>query len=830
MVQSRRIAINGGFRRLAIRRGDLGPPVTQGLEQSLLISTAMSGSTVFDERSGLGTARDMQPGRAYDFDGVDDYISTGVASSELVNFTICGWATREASAAGPNAFRAVTIARSTTSSRLTLTYGSDQIQLFYYDGASNTYDTGINPASGTFFHWAVTYDGSDLKLYINNSLETTISTSLDAPDSTAFRIGTNPAASDNFWDGKQFDVRAYNTALTADNINHIYNFGATGVDPGTSSLLLQYKCDDTDSSTAYDSSGNGNDGTKTGITPATFHYEGADVPYSFQNEVGYSDTNIPRDESDTGNDVLGNPLDYVGEAPANASLVNSNCGTFDGTNDYVNTNLNPDYSDVRLRYRAQYKTSSTSVVLSQGGFSVAIGGWLINVNGNVAKKLTTGNSAVAVSNESLGDGEWHEVDIEFTVNNDSNPATIHSAFVDGVDITANYTESPGAGSWNYDTTTDLVISGRDGGSEGPYFDGNIAYVNLYNVTADEDVFSYVFSEGGGITIYDITGNGNHGIANNITESSFWGTLQNVHHHNILNGYEWAGELKTGDRIDLGSQSAPATNATFSFFMRTNNSSAFTPFAYGRTRLTKSGSVWQWYPDSFGVNQNFTISTAVDDGKWVHITVVQSGTEAYYYVNGSLEASDLSTPALSTTAANSYLGSSGSSSWLIGSIRDFRVYDVALEASDVAIIATGGDVSATPVHRLAIDSETATTTIPASQGDDGTLNGITAADFWLRVPANAGTSIITGSAADHLGGAFHNGAETEIDFTGGVAAPGTASWETAWGFHDARTNPLFNRELTSSSVVVRADRFLAYSATLSGNDLTKTQSYVATKEI
>jgi hypothetical protein len=46
--------------------------------------------------------------------------------------------------------------------------------------------------------------------------------------------------------------------------------------------------DDTHPTIAYDSSGNSNHGTKTNITANTFHYEGSDVPYSWQNTVGYS--------------------------------------------------------------------------------------------------------------------------------------------------------------------------------------------------------------------------------------------------------------------------------------------------------------------------------------------------------------------------------------------------------------------------------------------------------------------------------------------------------------------------------------------------------------
>jgi len=84
------------------------------------------------------------------------------------------------------------------------------------------------------------------------------------------------------------DVRIYNKALTEDEIEHVYTLGTSGINPTTTNLVAQYKMDDANSALTFDSSGNWNHGTKTNITANTFHYEGSDVPYSFQNEVGYT--------------------------------------------------------------------------------------------------------------------------------------------------------------------------------------------------------------------------------------------------------------------------------------------------------------------------------------------------------------------------------------------------------------------------------------------------------------------------------------------------------------------------------------------------------------
>lgn len=58
---------------------------------------------------------------------------------------------------------------------------------------------------------------------------------------------------------------------------------------GQSNLFAWYKADETDGTTAFDSSGNENHGTITNATLSTFHATDVGVTYSWQNEVGYSD-------------------------------------------------------------------------------------------------------------------------------------------------------------------------------------------------------------------------------------------------------------------------------------------------------------------------------------------------------------------------------------------------------------------------------------------------------------------------------------------------------------------------------------------------------------
>lgn len=75
-----------------------------------------------------------------------------------------------------------------------------------------------------------------------------------------------------------------NTASTVQKENVAFNI----IPPN---LWSWYKCDDTHSSLAFNCLGDLRHADKIDVTPGTFHYEGADVLYSWQDSVGYS-TNV----------------------------------------------------------------------------------------------------------------------------------------------------------------------------------------------------------------------------------------------------------------------------------------------------------------------------------------------------------------------------------------------------------------------------------------------------------------------------------------------------------------------------------------------------------
>lgn len=775
--------------------GGFNPSSIAGLRQQLLVSTSMSGSTIFDDRAGLGTTRAAQPGRAYDFDGTDDKVVHSSTISLTGAFSFSCWLYMDDLSTLQTLF-------ASSGSDYLAHVSATQFRVRIGGVAANI-THGHTFTTGAWQHLVVTRDASNVcRVYRNAVAPTTTDTqvgTLDFEQIGAFGASSFP------YNGKMFDVRVYDDQLTEAEITHLYNFGLSGTDPGLANIELWYKCDDTNSTAAYDSSGNANHGTKTNITVATFHYSGADVPYSFQNEVGFTDdvTNglVPRNEASTANDVLGATLEYSGKAPINAALVGSACADFDGTNDAV---LLPtagiDLTDFTVSAWINPDDLTSTVLF---GSSVA-GSDYIRITTTSVVFRAGGSNYTITTDPDFVTGSWQH----FMLTRSGSTIT---AYRNGVSI----------GSTTAVTTSyNINRIGVFGTSSFPW-NGKVADVRVFSdvLTSDERTWVYTngasgtdptaanlelhlpLAEGAGITTYDISGNSNHGTATNITPASFWGTTQDVYHYNILSGYNQSYKFDgVDDYFNTGFQAFPSAGRVDCWFTYSVAGSDFdflfatqdaTPNRVG-IHIPSTGNTLIYLGALAGASK----ATGFELGDTVKLSLVWDGAEAWVEVDDVQVDTKSAYTATVTTTLDMLIGARNRTSIIEHhspqTIHRLRV----LDASDATLYDTLTDGWGTP----------------------------NSAPEAVRLPVGVLTGI-----NDRPAGVWHNGAETKIDFTGGVAIPGTSGWETAWAFHDTRTNPLFNRERTTNSIITKADRFLAYSTALSGADLTAVQAYTATIE-
>jgi len=287
---------------------------------------------VFDEVFVPQIPTIAQPKRCFTFDGIDDNLyfdndgsfnfSNGVTDKP---FSITAWINMSDS----TNFIILDI----SSQYILTTNGQDRLRFAIFDSVNSSrlqsQTLPLTAYEGQWLFIAATYDGNSspsgnsLKVYVYDNQANLIFQDSSYTDVggvyvsmstllTRMYIGSNTSIHSN---GKIFDVRIHSRELSE---NEIFETGFGDSVFILDSEILWLKSDEvngTNGNIVYDSSGNGHQGILENGN-STFYYEGEDIPYSFQNAVGYSIYNetelIPRDESDITKDVLDNPLQFLG--------------------------------------------------------------------------------------------------------------------------------------------------------------------------------------------------------------------------------------------------------------------------------------------------------------------------------------------------------------------------------------------------------------------------------------------------------------------------------------------------------------------------------------
>lgn len=137
----------------------------------------------------------------------------------------------------------------------------------------------------------------------------------------------------------------------------------------------------------------------------------------------------------------------------------------------------------------------------------------------------------------------------------------------------------------------------------------------------------------------------------------------------------------------GSTTLTGTSGTYMFLTPSKGSGV-------RFAITAAGG---------GGEQTITSASPLQTGTWCHLAVTLSGSTGSLYVNGTLagtnSAMTLNPSSLGITT-NNYIGRSQYSGdpYLNGSVDEFRIYDRALSAGEVAALASGN--ASAPVNLVA----------------------------------------------------------------------------------------------------------------------------------
>ncbi len=242
-----------------------------------------SGNGFVGTFSSVPTWTSGKVGKGLNFDGTDDYIDLNTQSATLKPSTalsVSAWVNKSGTLTD---FKGIFVGPQTagTAGGYLLTgITTDKVRM-YIDTtgaggwASATSTTTL--ASNTWYHVEGTWDGTNVKIYINGILEAT---------TAAATIGYGTTAVDAFignygggeWPGKLDHVNVFNYARSAAQVAWDYNKGGP---------VGHWKLDECQGTTAYDLSGNSNTGTITVGATGTYTSMGT-CPVSSASTMWYN--------------------------------------------------------------------------------------------------------------------------------------------------------------------------------------------------------------------------------------------------------------------------------------------------------------------------------------------------------------------------------------------------------------------------------------------------------------------------------------------------------------------------------------------------------------
>ena len=101
--------------------------------------------------------------------------------------------------------------------------GTPNFQAGFFDGSWRVTPTGYTPASNAWYQIVGTYDGTTIKLYVNNALiNQTAYTGTPTTGGAGIRLMSRWDSAD-YWGGRLSIVRIYDDSLTAEQVTQNYN-------------------------------------------------------------------------------------------------------------------------------------------------------------------------------------------------------------------------------------------------------------------------------------------------------------------------------------------------------------------------------------------------------------------------------------------------------------------------------------------------------------------------------------------------------------------------------------------------------------------------------
>jgi hypothetical protein len=205
----------------------------------------------------------IPPGNALAFDGVDGEVNVGyVMDSDWNNITLEAWA-KIAPDQTANYPRIIGNYDPDGGFGMNLWKGTRQVYFEFRDANDNSWDTIMAPSSiadNMWHHIACTYDGTDMKLYLDGELVSLRNNPGAVIKKQAIKTGIGNQNGNAPLNGTLDEIRIWNTARTQEELREYAHKTLSGSESG---LVSYFNLDKAEGNTFKDGAGN-HDGTMTG--------------------------------------------------------------------------------------------------------------------------------------------------------------------------------------------------------------------------------------------------------------------------------------------------------------------------------------------------------------------------------------------------------------------------------------------------------------------------------------------------------------------------------------------------------------------------------------
>jgi len=649
-----------------------------------------SSTTINGTINGATWTNDGKFGKALGFNGSSNYVDTGFSDNlSASDFSVSAWI-KIPNGASTNYAIAQTHTSSPYTSDWFFPYASGSSIFWFRSVQLGTYST-IN--DGSWHHLMLVWDQSDAKYtgYVDGKSIGISSTVSNYGGIGSVKIGARADLTSTFFNGLIDEVKIYNYALSSNQVKLDYNqgmamvMGSTGTSTSASSAycvpgdasycvapIAEYKFEKKSGDTAYDTSGNGNDGTISGAVSARGR---------------------------------------IGSAMS-----------FDGTDDYINFGSASTLDNITIK-TIEFWTKLDSLYPNgqPGDHFINKGdtGWFIATDSTSGGRNIFGHNFSGTAGRwsfpKFNTGAWYHVVLIYDKGSISNDPIV---YVNGVSQTVTEYSTP-SGTANSDASFDLLISKSPGYSR--YVDGIIDEVRIYNYARTRaqiawdynkgaPIAHYKFDECSGTTIYDESGNGNNGtisIGASGSQNAVGTCTDEDTTHAWYNGatgkYNSSMSFDgTDDYVNCGNDLnlRMQDNFTVSAWVKFSGTLASNRYFIDRWDATNSKRVWGYLVranknyisliiSSNGTSVEYAEGTkAVNDNNFHHVSFVRSGQTVRLYVDGSLDIErTTATGLLFNTDTELKIGKS----LYNGLIDDVKIFNYALTSTQVKSLYNGGAV-------------------------------------------------------------------------------------------------------------------------------------------